>query len=118
MNIDQKIQNVFKPFIGVCVPKQYGGKAEEFVVYSYSSDPLAFFDNKPFGLSYSISAHWFFPWKPNNIASDKVISKKQQIVQAFVDAGFFVLSVYPGDDDEWDEIVFEVSFESMESETV
>lgn len=117
MNIDQKIQDVFKPFVSVCVPKQYGGNAKEFVVYSHSSEPLSYFDNEPFGVSYSISAHWFFPWKPNNIASAEVISKKQQILQAFRDAGFFVLSVYSGDDDEWDEIIFEVSFEAMESAT-
>lgn len=117
MNIDQKIQDAVKPVVPVCVLKQYGGDAEEYCVYAYSFEPMFFMDNIPFGRMCSISLHWFFPWRPKNSESSEVQAKKKKLIDALMNSGFSLQEVYSGDDEEWDEFVFECTFEDFEEET-
>ena len=40
MDIDEIIKAAMEPLVPVCVIDVYGGKAEEFVVYTYTETPL------------------------------------------------------------------------------
>ena len=47
MDIDEIIKAAMEPLVPVCVIDVYGGKAEEFVVYTYTETPLDVGDDVP-----------------------------------------------------------------------
>ena len=113
MSIDERIQAAVTPIVPRCVPVRYGGKDLEYCTYNYTEIPTAFSDDAPEGSRYLVQLHWLFPWEPGISASEEVLTKRQRLKQALIDADFTAPTITPAGDNEWEHYVFE--FEALEA---
>lgn len=93
MTINQRIINALTGICSVIVPQVYTGEAPEYIVFNYSEYPLAFADDEPQSIGYSVQVHLFMPLKANPN------TKKTAIKNALYAAGF----TYPSIQDVTDE---------------
>ena len=110
MDIDEIIKAAMEPLVPVCVIDGYGGKAEEFVVYTYTETPLDVGDDVPHAIRYTVHLHWVFPWRPGITATPEVKDKKKKINRALVKAGLTYPTVTSAGNDQWAELVFETEY--------
>ncbi|WP_418725385.1 hypothetical protein [Dysosmobacter sp.] len=110
MDIDQIIKAAVEPIVPVCTIDVYGGNATEFCVYTYTETPMAFGDDEPHAIRYTVRLHWCFPWKPGVTASAEVKAKKKQLKHALHAAGMTYPTVSSAGDDQWAELVFEAEY--------
>ena len=101
MDIDEIIKAAMEPLVPVCVIDVYGGKAEEFVVYTYTETPLDVGDDVPHAIRYTVHLHWVFPWRPGITATPEVKDKKKKINRALVKAGLTYPTVTSAGNDQW-----------------
>jgi hypothetical protein len=105
MNLDARIKTALTGICDVIVPQVYTGDATEYIVFNYSEYPLAFADDAPQSIGYSVQVHLFMPLKANPN------TKKEQIKNALFEAGFTYPSIQDVTDDEGQHYVLECEFE-------
>ena len=107
MSLGERIEGAVTPIVPICVPRQYGGDAEEYCTYNYSETPDLFGDDEPEINRCQVQVHWLFPWTPGVSESDTVREKKKQLRRAL--AGVFETwpTVTNAGDSEWEHFVFE-----------
>lgn len=110
MSLDEIIKDAIKPLVPVCVIDVYGGKAEEFCVYTYTEEPVYYGDDEPDSIRYHVQLHWIFPWRPGITATPEIKAKKKQIKRALVAAGLSYPTVGSAGDEHWAELVFETEY--------
>jgi hypothetical protein len=104
MNLDERIRTALSGICDVIVPQVYTGTALEYIVFNYSEYPLAFADNAPQAVGYSVQIHLFVPLKVNPNA------KKESIKSALFSAGFSYPSIQDVTDNEGQHWVFECEY--------
>lgn len=82
MSINQTIKAALEPIVVVVKPDIYKGNQKEYVVFNYAELPEDFGDNKPNAIRYLIQLHWFLP------SDVSPTTKKKQIKNALLNAGF------------------------------
>jgi hypothetical protein len=105
MNLDERIRTALDGVCDVIVPQVYTGDAQEYIVFNYFEYPLAFADDAPQSIGYSVQVHLFMSLKGNPHA------KKTSIKNALFGAGFTYPSIQDVTDDEGQHYVFETEFE-------
>ena len=76
MSLDEIIKEAIKPLVPVCVIDVYGGKAEEFCVYTYTEEPVYY------GMMSRIhpipcAAALDLPWRPGITATPEIKAKEK-----------------------------------------
>lgn len=82
MTVNQALREAILPLVPVCEPDDYGGDATEYCTFAYDDQPTFYADGVPFWVEKSVELNWYLP---NGIDP---ISKKKQICNAIVAAGF------------------------------
>jgi len=104
MNLDERIRTALTGICDVVVPQVYTGDAQEYIVFNYSEYPLAFADDEPQEVGYSIHVHLFLPLKVNPN------TKKDSIKTALFSAGFTYPSIQDVTDEDGQHYVAETTY--------
>lgn len=105
-SIGERIEAAVKPLVAVCVPRLYGGDAEEYCVYNYTETPDSFGDDAPEVLRCSVQVHWVFPWQPGISEAAETRTKKKALRRALAGVMTFPTVTNAGDS-AWEHYVFE-----------
>lgn len=104
MSINSTIRTAITPIVTDCVPDQYTGTATEYCTFNYSEIPDAFGDELPEAIRYLVQLHYFLP------TGASPITKKKQLKNALLNAGFTYPSVANASDADGQHYVLECEY--------
>lgn len=101
MSIDAAIRTALTPIVPIVKPNVHTGSETEYIVFNYTELPTLHADNRPHAIRYLVQVHWYLPTNVNPN------TKKKQIKNALLDAGFTYPSTTNASDGEGQHFVFE-----------
>ena len=104
MSLNTIIRAAITPIVPECVPDQYTGTETEYCTFNYSEIPDAFGDESPEAIRYLVQLHYFLPTGTNPY------TKKKQLKNALMNAGFTYPSVTNASDSDGQHYVLEVEY--------
>jgi hypothetical protein len=93
VSLNTIIRAAITPIVPECVPDQYTGAATEYCTFNYTELPDAFGDEMPGAIRYLVQLHYFCPYIGKNGSYFNPYTKKKQLKNALLNAGFTYPSV-------------------------
>lgn len=110
MSINATIKAAVEPIVPICVPDLYSGTATEYCTFNYTELPDSFGDETPGAIRYLVQLHYFCPYIGKNGSYFNPYTKKKQLKNALLNAGFTYPSVTNASDADGQHIVFETEY--------
>lgn len=104
MSLHSVLRSAVLPLVSVCEPGVYEGDQSEYCTFVVTDIPEIFAEGRPHAMRYLVYLHWFLPSGINPL------TKKRQLCQALLGAGFTYPYVEDVSDEAGQHIVFECQY--------